>query len=63
MNRMLKIPEAARLIGVSYSHLDRAINAGELPVSRPHAHRLVSEADLTRWLEDATTRQRKQATP
>ena len=46
----LKIPEAARLYGVSYTLLDRAINAGELPtVPRTDAHRRVTVAAMDAW--------------
>lgn len=48
---VLKIPEAARLLGVSSSTYYQAARRGEVPATRIGRRLVVSEAALRRFLE------------
>ena len=46
--------EAARVLGISLSHLDRMTKAGEIPCARVGRLRLYGDEELRRWVQEKT---------
>ena len=46
--------EAARLLGISLSHLDRMTKAGEIPYARVGRLRLYGDDELRKWIREKT---------
>jgi len=46
--------EAARLLGISLSHLDRMTKAGEIPCARVGRLRLYGDDELRKWIREKT---------
>ncbi len=46
--------EAARVLGISLSHLDRMTKAGEIPFARIGRLRVYSDDALRRWIQEKT---------
>ncbi len=46
--------EAARVLGISLSHLDRMTKAGEIPCARIGRLRLYGDDELRRWIREKT---------
>ena len=46
--------EAARVLGISLSHLDRMTKAGEIPCARIGRLRLYGDEELRRWIQEKT---------
>ena len=46
--------EAARVLGISLSHLDRMTKAGEIPFARIGSLRVYSDDALRRWVQEKT---------
>ena len=46
--------EAARVLGISLSHLDRMTKAGEIPCARIGRLRLYGDEELRRWVQEKT---------
>ena len=46
--------EAARVLGISLSHLDRLTKAGEIPCARVGRLRLYGDDELRRWIREKT---------
>ena len=44
--------DAARLLGISDTHLEKHVSAGEIPVVRIGARRLFRVASLDKWLQE-----------
>lgn len=54
-NRLLKIPEVAKILGCSDSKAYKLAQSGVLPVRRIGRSLRVPEKALQRWIEDGTT--------
>ena len=46
--------EAARVLGISLSHLDRMTKAGEIPFARLGGIRVYSDDGLRKWIQEKT---------
>ena len=46
--------DAARVLGISLSHLDRMTKAGEIPFARIGSLRVYSDDALRRWVQEKT---------
>ena len=46
--------EAARVLGISLSHLDRMTKAGEIPFARIGSLRVYSDDLLRKWIQEKT---------
>ena len=46
--------EAARVLGISLSHLDRMTKAGEIPCARVGRLRLYGDDELRKWIREKT---------
>ena len=46
--------EAARVLGISLSHLDRMTKAGEIPYARVGRLRLYGDDELRKWIKEKT---------
>jgi len=46
--------EAARVLGISLSHLDRMTRAGEIPFARIGSLRVYSDDGLRKWIQEKT---------